>query len=88
MKIFLKKACGGTTLNYNGTSITSFTEYISEAAWSGSGGGFSSYFKRPAYQNGLQNNQFRGVPDISAHANVENGYYICYTAACKSVGGI
>ncbi|HEV7236528.1 MAG TPA: S53 family peptidase, partial [Ktedonobacteraceae bacterium] len=58
-----------------GTSLTASTsgQYQSEAAWGGSGGGVSQYFKEPAYQAGLPDQHilkgFRGLPDISANAD-------------------
>ena len=59
-------AVGGTTL-----SVTSGGAYISETAWSGSGGGQSSTFSRPAYQPNLSSN--RMVPDVAFNS----GTYIC-----------
>jgi subtilase family serine protease len=40
-------------------------------AWSGSGGGRSAVFTRPAYQNGMASlvDQHRGIPDISMDAS-------------------
>ncbi len=59
-------AVGGTTL-----SIASGGTYLSETAWSGSGGGESSVFSRPAYQPDLSSN--RMVPDVAFNS----GTYIC-----------
>ena len=87
-KVFSLKGCGGTTLNYDGSSITSVTTYVSETAWSGSNGGYSLGFSRPSYQNGVQANIKRGVPDIAAVADPSSGYYICYNNNCYIVGGI
>ena len=41
--------------------------YESESAWSSSGGGFSTLYRRPGYQAPLQkdNNKARGVPDVA-----------------------
>src|SRR5579884_3106159 len=61
-------ACGGTTVNSVG-------ETYQETAWSGSGGGFSSFYAEPSYQQllpaSVQNllNHRRGVPDIAAPAD-------------------
>ena len=58
-----------------GTSLTATTtgQYQSEAAWGGSGGGVSQYFKEPAYQAGLHVQHilkgYRGLPDIAANAD-------------------
>ncbi|MGH9103234.1 MAG: S53 family peptidase, partial [Acidimicrobiales bacterium] len=54
----------------------------SEQAWSGSGGGLSSYFARPSYQAGSGRRQ---VPDVSADAQ-STGYY-CTTGGCLNGGG-
>jgi subtilase family serine protease len=61
-------AVGGTSLRGSGSSWT-------ESVWSGSGGGLSSYFSRPAYQNAVQAivGAKRGSPDISAVADPNTG---------------
>lgn len=64
---------GGTTLN-----TTTNGSYVSESAWSSSGGGTSTYLSRPTYQNNWINvvgNQ-RGVPDIAWDANPNTGVAI------------
>ena len=81
--------CGGTTLNYNGRSISSVTRYVSETSWSGSNGGFSTYFTRPLYQQGIHTNVNRGVPDLSSDADPRSGYLVCYGSPrrCSKFGG-
>lgn len=61
--------CGGTSLTLNGSS------YGSETGWSGSGGGPSSYYSRPAFQNVIQSvlGNHRGAPDVSAVADPYTG---------------
>ncbi len=61
---------GGTTLN-----VDSSGSVQSETAWSGSGGGISSYEAQPPYQTnyGIQSNGLRGVPDISYDAYPSTG---------------
>lgn len=61
-------AVGGTSLKGSGTSWT-------ETAWSGTGGGISAYFGRPAYQNAVQAivGAKRGNPDIAAVADPYTG---------------
>ncbi len=60
---------GGTTLQRDGT----------ETAWSLSGGGFSSFFSMPSYQQSLptpvqnQLNNRRGVPDVAGDADPYTG---------------
>ncbi|HKI19645.1 MAG TPA: S53 family peptidase, partial [Isosphaeraceae bacterium] len=61
-------AVGGTTLN-----VTSTGQYLSETAWSGSGGGSSPYETKPAWQtNGLAGSG-RTTPDIAFDADPSTG---------------
>jgi hypothetical protein len=74
-------SCGGTTLLWNGTSIQS------ETVWNGSGGGYSTYYTRPIYQNSIVTNSYRGVPDVSGNADPNTGYLIIYDGNNYVVGG-
>lgn len=58
-----------------GTTLTGGASAWSESAWSGTGGGLSAYYGRPAYQNGVQSivGSKRGGPDISAVADPYTG---------------
>ena len=61
---------GGTTLDAAGATGA----YQGEMAWNGgddaSGGGYSSLFPRPSYQDGLaRTGASRGVPDVAANAD-------------------
>ena len=87
IRIIYILACGGTTLNYDGSSITSDSSFESETAWSGSTGGFSSFFSRPKYQDKFQSVSRRGVPDISANGDPKSGYAICYASKCNKLAG-
>ena len=69
-------AVGGTVL----TLLTSTppptplgSNYGSESAWNGSGGGVSSQEAEPAYQKGIQNTGFRTVPDVALDAAPQTG---------------
>ncbi len=68
-------AVGGTTLVANPTTGS----YVSETAWNrptigASGGGFSSVFARPSYQNGVSGiGAQRGVPDVAGDAGDSTG---------------
>jgi subtilase family serine protease len=63
----LVTAVGGTTLSAD--TVTG--AYGSEVAWTHSGGGFSSIYRRPGYQAPFQkNNSARGLPDVSLSADV------------------
>ena len=97
--LFLKliKGAGGTDLNWNGNAISSITNWQSETAWSctsysscnnngGSNGGYSTYYTRPAYQNGVQSNAYRGVPDVSANSFPNSGFEVCFNGASGTYG--
>ena len=77
---------GGTTLNR--VSVSSFQE----VAWSGSGGGFSSFYSTPSFQQSLpansqqQLNHGRGVPDVSGNADPVSGLAI-YLGGWQRGGG-
>lgn len=62
-------ACGGTTLQASGGKI------VSEAGWSGSGGGVSAGEPKPAWQTSTLGAK-RLVPDVAGNADPETGYLI------------
>ncbi len=86
--------CGGTTLNANESD-----EILSEVVWnnnsetSATGGGLSEIFDTPQYQlDNVGNYDLqgkRGLPDVAAHANPQNGYiiYIQHLGGFVMVGG-
>lgn len=63
-------ALGGTSL-----TLAANGDYSSEAGWSGSGGGLSTYESQPAYQNGIvtQSSTQRAAPDVAMDANPNTG---------------
>jgi subtilase family serine protease len=75
-------SAGGTTLDASHTTGA----WIGETAWGlpygdpdslfqASGGGFSTLFARPSYQNGVDGiGAMRGVPDVAADANPHTGF--------------
>jgi subtilase family serine protease len=67
---------GGTHLVADGTTGT----YQSEAAWVRSGGGFSTIYRRPGYQAGVQTNPHRGVPDVAFDADSSTGLIVAWSA--------
>jgi subtilase family serine protease len=79
---------GGTSLAANPVTGA----YSSETTWndppgagddqsSGSGGGFSRLFARPAYQDGVPGiGAMRGVPDVAADASPSTGMAIAFRA--------
>ncbi|MDE1768930.1 MAG: fibronectin type III domain-containing protein [Thaumarchaeota archaeon] len=62
---------GGTTLN-----IDSSGNWLSETAWSGSGGGFSKYVPQPSYQKNFVSNSNRAVPDVAYNGDPNTGVYV------------
>lgn len=62
---------GGTTLVNDSSG-----NWVSEKAWSGSGGGISLYEPKPSYQNNFNTNTKRTVPDVSYDADPNTGVYV------------
>jgi kumamolisin len=76
-------AVGGTSL-----LLTKKGRVKSEAAWSGSGGGVSVYFRSPAYQSDLGLGfKKRTVPDISTDGDPDTGALVILAGAPLQVGG-
>ncbi|GCE25668.1 hypothetical protein KDA_11520 [Dictyobacter alpinus] len=77
---------GGTTLETKNGSFQ-------EKAWSGSGGGFSSFYPTPSYQKLLpagtlaQFKDRRGVPDVSAVADPFTGLAVYIAGSWTQAGG-
>jgi pro-kumamolisin-like protein len=63
--------------------------YGSEAGWSGSGGGVSQVFARPAYQAGcgIPPGSQRLVPDVALESNPSPGNYVLKNGGWYIVGG-
>lgn len=61
-------AVGGTTMMLDDDGNTT-----DEMAWNNGGGGFSFFEKRPAYQRGVTDSDFRGAPDVSFNADPNTG---------------
>lgn len=88
-------ACGGTSLQASGSSITSETVW-NDGGGEATGGGISSTFAVPSYQTGLRAALTaggstpltgRGVPDIAGNANPATGYEIVVDGKSTVVGG-
>jgi subtilase family serine protease len=77
---------GGTTLTVDANG-----NYLSETAWSESGGGISSAEKEPLYQAQFEipddTHGKRGVPDVSYNANPGTGYAIYDSLGISGVTG-
>jgi len=78
-------AVGGTTLNIEGGS----GEFVSEVGWSGSGGGVSSRFTQPSWQQGVVNASSYGrtIPDVALDADPTTGYAVYANGVWHNVGG-
>jgi kumamolisin len=73
---------GGTSL-----SLSSTGAWSKETAWSGSGGGVSSYFPTPSYQTSVNSGGYRAVPDVAADADPSTGWAIYTQGAWYEFGG-
>lgn len=77
----LVTSVGATYLNANPQS----GQYIGESAWNdsfgASGGGFSTIYARPSYQNGFVHRSGRGVPDVSYDGDVNGGVLVVWSSS-------
>ncbi len=81
---------GGTNVSLTATNTIQAQTVWNDAPLdvTAGGGGLSSLFKRPSYQNGFVMAGRRAVPDVSMLADVLPGYDIyCTAAECTSAGG-
>ncbi len=65
---------GGTTLN-----LSSSGDYVSETAWSDSGGGYSQYEAEPSYQELIQQSEKRSTPDVAFDGDPNTGVAVYET---------
>ncbi|MDH6134062.1 kumamolisin [Kitasatospora sp. MAA4] len=72
---------GGTTLSTSGGA------WSKETAWSGSGGGVSSFFNTPSFQSKVNTGTYRAVPDVAADANPSSGWAIYTGGSWQEFGG-
>ncbi len=86
-------ACGGTKLDTNGNNITSETVWH-ESSSSATGGGVSTYFALPDYQQNANvpeelDTKFkgRGVPDVAGNADPDTGYNVLVDGQQMVIGG-
>jgi len=75
---------GGTTLSLDASGATS-----TETAWSGSGGGISKFYSRPAWQAGagVPGGDKRLVPDVAAIGDITRGGYLIFGGVRYVAGG-
>jgi subtilase family serine protease len=76
----LVTSVGGTHLNADADT----GQYISETTWNdvygASGGGYSSVFQRPSYQDAFVKNKQRGVPDVAFDADPNGGMLVIFSS--------
>ncbi len=78
-------AVGGTSLNISNNGL-----FISEKAWTGSGGGASLYENEPTYQVSYsipRTNGKRAIPDVSFAADPVHGFSVYQGKRWSIVGG-
>jgi kumamolisin len=89
-------ACGGTSLEASGSSISSEVVWNDGANGGASGGGVSNFFALPSWQTGLNavNNKGqstalakRGVPDVAGNADPQTGYDVRIDGTNTVIGG-
>lgn len=75
---------GGTRLNIRDESV------LNETVWNdgpASGGGYSSLFQRPNWQQSSVTRPSRGVPDVAANADPDTGYSVLVDGESLVLGG-
>jgi kumamolisin len=89
-------ACGGTSLQANQTQIASESVWNDGASGGATGGGISSFFALPTWQQGLSARMtdgeavaltMRGVPDVAGDADPETGYEVRVDGSDTVIGG-
>lgn len=77
-------AVGGTTISRNPATLA----FQGEIGWEDSGGGYSLYEPRPAFQSGIAAlvGNYRGVPDVAAVGNPRTGVWV-YSSYQNSYSG-
>jgi kumamolisin len=89
-------ACGGTSVQASGSSITSQTVWNDGSQGGATGGGISSVFPLPSYQEGLsaaltaggtKRLTNRGVPDVAGDADENTGYDVRVDGTDTVIGG-
>ena len=89
-------ACGGTSLQASGNAITAESVWNDGEEGGSGGGGVSSVFALPGWQEGLQVTRtsggtaplsMRGVPDVSGNADPATGYDVLIDGTNTVIGG-
>jgi hypothetical protein len=74
-------AVGGTTL-----AVDSLGDYDYEAAWGGSGGGYSLFTAEPSYQRSIQGTGKRSTPDVAFDGDPDTGVQVFETPSGSNHG--
>jgi kumamolisin len=89
-------ACGGTNLAISGNAITAESVWNDGAQGGSTGGGISTVFPIPSWQDGLQATMTscgpsplanRGVPDVCGDADPASGYNVRIDGTNTVIGG-
>ena len=82
-------SCGGTTLNVSNGVVTSEMVWNDGTDGGATGGGVSTLFPIPSYQNPavVPGKTMRGIPDVSGVADPETGILIIANGQQQVVGG-
>lgn len=89
-------ACGGTSLRATASAIISEVVWNDAPGGGASGGGISSFFPAPGWQQGIKATQrdgsavpltHRGVPDVAGDADPDTGYSVRIDGTDAVVGG-
>jgi kumamolisin len=89
-------ACGGTSLTASQSGIASETVWNDGSSGGASGGGVSSFFALPSWQQGLSALKtggtrvaltMRGVPDVCGDADPDTGYDVRVDGSDTVIGG-
>jgi len=80
-------SAGGTTINRSPANPNG--SFVSETAWSGSGGGPSQFEPKPTYQNNVAGTDanYRSAPDFSFDADPNTGVSVYDSTSCQGFSG-
>ena len=87
-------ACGGTTLEASGSSISSEVVWNDGSTGGSTGGGISDVWPVPSYQSGVSlppsvndGGKRRGVPDVAGDADPNTGWTVRVDGSTIPIGG-
>ncbi len=73
---------GGTHLEAGATTGAYQSETVWNDQFGAGGGGFSTIFRKPAYQAGIPRiGQFRGLPDVAYNGDVDGGVLVVFSSS-------